>query len=312
MIRKSYLIDYKRNIMKIAITSVYANPIHPGHVECFELSKALADELWVIVNNDHQAKLKRGVESFQDEDFRVKVVASLKPVDNVVLSIDTDPSVCATLEKVISELKARPEVTEIIFTKGGDRFANEIPERKVLDSHGVRIIDGLGDKTHSSSSYVNRVANEKDATALSEALSTIPEDIKEKEYIEVGVRPWGVYYVMEDKPNFKVKKIIVNPGARLSLQSHVHRSEHWVVVQGTANVQIRRVEDPDHVGHRILYANESCYIPKGNVHRLGNSDSEPLVIIEVQVGDYTGEDDIVRYQDDYARTTEIKEEVKVN
>ena len=248
---------------KIAVTSVYANPLHPGHVECFELSKAMVDELWVIVNNDHQARLKRGTESFQDENFRMNLVASLKPVDKVVLSIDTDSSVCATLEQVFKELKAREDVSEIIFTKGGDRFAHEIPEREVLAQYGVKIVDSLGAKIHSSSSYVNRMANEKDEEALKEALSTMPEEMKETEYIEVGVRPWGVYYVMEDKPNFKVKKIIVNPGARLSLQSHLHRSEHWVVVQGTASVQTRRIEDPSYVGHKILYANESCFIPKG-------------------------------------------------
>lgn len=296
---------------KIAVTSVYANPLHPGHVECFELSKALADELWVIVNNDHQARLKRGTESFQDENFRMNLVASLKPVDKVILSIDTDASVCATLETVFKELKAREDVSEIIFTKGGDRFANNIPEIPILEKYEIKLIDGLGAKTHSSSSLVNRIANQKDQKELKEALETLPEDMKEKDYIEVGVRPWGVYYVMEDKPNFKVKKIIVNPGARLSLQSHNHRSEHWVVVQGTASVQTRRPEDPSHVGHRILYANESCYIPKGYVHRLGNTEKEPLVIVEVQLGDYMGEDDIVRYEDDYSRTTEIPDESKV-
>ncbi|NTV22223.1 MAG: adenylyltransferase/cytidyltransferase family protein [Candidatus Yonathbacteria bacterium] len=142
--------------MKIAITSVYANPLHPGHIECLELSKELADELWVIVNSDHQASLKRGVPSFQDEVYRMRVVGALKPVDRVVLSIDQDGSVAETLRMVIEELKGRDDVDEIIFTKGGDRFAYEIPERVVLDEHGVRIVDGLGAKTHHSSAYVDR------------------------------------------------------------------------------------------------------------------------------------------------------------
>jgi len=142
--------------MKIAITSVYANPLHPGHIDCLELSKELADELWVIVNSDHQASLKRGVPSFQDEVYRMRVVGALKPVDRVVLSIDKDPSVVETLRMVIEELKGRDDVDEIIFTKGGDRFAYEIPERAVLDEHGVHIVDGLGAKTHHSSAYVDR------------------------------------------------------------------------------------------------------------------------------------------------------------
>lgn len=292
--------------MRIAITSVYANPLHPGHIECFELSKALANELWVIVNNDSQARQKRGTESFQDEAYRLRVVASLKPVDRAVLAVDTDGSVCATLEMLIRELKARDDVEEILFTKGGDRFAHEIPERAVCERYGVRIVDGLGAKTHNSSSYVRRVENLQDASSLASALTELPQHLQEQEYIEVGVRPWGVYYVMEDKPEFKVKKIIVHPGARLSLQSHEHRSEHWVVVSGVADVQIREKGHPSHVGHQVLTENQSCYVPKGHVHRLANAQATPLVVIEVQCGAYTGEDDIVRYEDDYARTKEQK------
>lgn len=297
--------------MKIAITSVYANPIHPGHIECFDLSKGIADEVWVIVNNDAQAKMKRGTESFQDEQFRMNVVSSLKSVDRVILSIDSDSSVCETLRQILTEIAARPEITEVVFTKGGDRFAHEIPEAAILAEHGVAIIDNLGAKTHSSSSYVNRVANQADTEKLTAELAKIPKEMQEEDYIEVGYRPWGVYYVLEDKPNFKVKKIIVKEGARLSLQSHEHRSEHWVVVEGEATLQIRQVEHPDNIGHQILYPNQSCYIPQGYVHRLANHGTSPLVLIEVQTGSYTGEDDIVRYQDDYARTTPEKSTINV-
>ena len=118
----------------LAITSMYANPIHPGHIECLELSKSEtgADELWVIVNNDRQAEMKRGVKSFQDEKFRCDVVRALKPVDRVFLSIDQDGSVCASLKALINEAKASGKYTKIIFTKGGDRFASEIPEAVLL------------------------------------------------------------------------------------------------------------------------------------------------------------------------------------
>ena len=294
--------------MKIAITSVYANPIHPGHIECFELSRSLADQLWVIVNNDAQAKLKRGSESFQDENYRMRVVESNQYVDRAILSCDTDATVCKTLTKLIKETQSDPNITEIVFTKGGDRFADEIPERKVCEDHGVEIVDGLGSKTHHSSWYVNRLANTTDATALKKTLHELPDEVKEIDYLEIGYRPWGVYYVVEDKPSYKVKKIIVKPGQRLSLQSHHHRSEHWVVVEGTATVQIRHPEDPSYVGHQILHPNQSCYIPQGHVHRLSNlDDSELLVLIEVQTGSYTGEDDIVRYEDDYDRTEKIAE-----
>jgi cytidyltransferase-like protein len=84
---------------------MYANPLHPGHIECLELSKSEtgADALWVIVNNDHQAELKRGEKSFQNEQFRMEIVAALKSVDRVFLSIDEDKSVCKSLDMVILE-----------------------------------------------------------------------------------------------------------------------------------------------------------------------------------------------------------------
>ena len=131
-------------------------------------------------------------------------------------------------------------------------------------------------------------------------LNSIPDNQKEVEYIEVGVRPWGIYYVLEDKPNYKVKKIVVNIGERLSLQSHKHRSEHWVVVSGTATVEIRKDTNADNWVFDLM-PNESCYIPATKMHRLANYGKVPLVIVEIQVGEYTGEDDIERYQDDYNR-----------
>jgi mannose-1-phosphate guanylyltransferase len=131
-------------------------------------------------------------------------------------------------------------------------------------------------------------------------LQNVPVELKEDQYLEVGVRPWGLYYVLEDKPNFKVKKIVVNSGCRLSLQSHKHRSEHWVIVSGTATVEVRKNEiEKDWIFD--LMPNESCYIQATKMHRLANYGKVPLVVIEVQVGEYTGEDDIERFEDDYSR-----------
>jgi mannose-1-phosphate guanylyltransferase len=107
-------------------------------------------------------------------------------------------------------------------------------------------------------------------------------------------RPWGTYTVLEEGPGFKIKRIEVKPGASLSLQMHHHRSEHWIVVGGTASVVN---------GEKSLTVNknESTYIPAGNKHRLVNETKEPLVMIEVQSGGYLGEDDIVRFDDKYGR-----------
>lgn len=107
-------------------------------------------------------------------------------------------------------------------------------------------------------------------------------------------RPWGSYGVLLESQNYKIKQIIVKPKGRLSLQKHYHRNEHWIVVSGSGLVTIGEKEF-------FLKANESTYIPMGEVHRLENPGTLPLVLIEVQMGEYLGEDDIVRLNDDYQR-----------
>lgn len=107
-------------------------------------------------------------------------------------------------------------------------------------------------------------------------------------------RPWGSYTVLQEKPNYKLKSIVVKPKQRLSLQKHHHRNEHWIIVSGSAIVQVGDKEI-------FLKANEGTYIPMGEVHRLTNPGLIDLVMIEVQVGEYLGEDDIVRLSDDYKR-----------
>ena len=115
-------------------------------------------------------------------------------------------------------------------------------------------------------------------------------------YHERVYRPWGWYEGIDAGERFQVKRIMVNPGAKLSLQMHHHRAEHWIVVSGTAMV----VRGEEHV---MLCENQSTYIPLGSKHRLENPGKVPLHLIEVQSGTYLGEDDIVRYEDIYERTT---------
>jgi mannose-6-phosphate isomerase len=112
---------------------------------------------------------------------------------------------------------------------------------------------------------------------------------------EFDERPWGTYLVLDDAAaDHKVKRIVVDPGKRLSYQSHARRSEHWFVVSGTAKVTLDGVE------HLVL-AGESIDVPQGTAHRCENPGERPLVFIEVQFGSYFGEDDIVRYEDDFGR-----------
>ena len=109
-----------------------------------------------------------------------------------------------------------------------------------------------------------------------------------------GYRPWGSYTVLEESTGYKIKKIEVTPWKRLSLQTHKYRNEHWVVVSGIATVEVNN-------NTFLLNENESTYIKAGQIHRLSNNTDAPLVIIEVQVGIYTGEDDITRFEDDFKR-----------
>ena len=109
-----------------------------------------------------------------------------------------------------------------------------------------------------------------------------------------GHRPWGTYTVLEESEGYKIKRIEVKPGKRLSLQKHYHRNEHWIVVSGTATVTVGETK-------KYVRPNESTYIKMGELHRLENEGKIPVVLIEAQVGEYTGEDDIVRVSDDFKR-----------
>ena len=128
-----------KNEVVVAVSG-YFDPIHVGHLEYLQLASKLGDKLIVIVNNNHQAKLKKG-EFFMHEKDRIQIVAALRCVDEVFLSIDTDSSVCKSLEAV------KPN----IFANGGDRSLDEVPETAVMKKYDIKLVDGLGDKIRSSS-----------------------------------------------------------------------------------------------------------------------------------------------------------------
>ena len=132
---------------KAIIVSGYFNPIHKGHLEYFNNAKALCDELFVIVNNDHQRAIK-GSKEFQKEDERMIIVSNIKAVDKAILSIDKDRTVCETIRMITSEYGAE---YELVFANGGDQNNDTIPEKQICEEMDVALIDGLGDKIQSSS-----------------------------------------------------------------------------------------------------------------------------------------------------------------
>lgn len=130
--------------------------------------------------------------------------------------------------------------------------------------------------------------------ASKELSASVPTPTSAQGAAATELRPWGSFTVLEEGHGYKIKRIEVKPGHRLSLQMHHHRSEHWIVVSGTAKVICG-----DH--ELMLSSNQSTYVPQCTAHRLENPGVINLVLIEVQNGEYLGEDDIIRFQDDYAR-----------
>ena len=139
------------------------------------------------------------------------------------------------------------------------------------------------------------IANKEHTQRVKEIVNELNEKgiLEGKEHRRI-YRPWGNYYSVVEGKSWKVKRIEVNPGQKLSLQMHYHRAEHWIIVTGTAKVEINNQE-------QVLTENTSAYIPLGAKHRLSNPGKMPLILIEVQSGSYLGEDDIVRFEDVYKR-----------
>lgn len=249
--------------MKKVAISGYFNPIHSGHLDYIKEAKALGDYLVVIINSDKQVALKGSV-PFMDENERARILTDNKYVDEVFISIDVDRSVCKSLEAV------KPD----IFANGGDRFSDNVPENGVCAKLGIKTVFQIGGaKNESSSTLIKRASYH---------------------HLEAK-RPWGKFKILFDGLDCKVKKLIVKPKQKLSLQSHKFRDEHWIVTQGTGLFTIGSDINPGFYGKYL-------YVPRGCKHRIENiSSTEYLTLIEVQTGTYFGEDDIIRYEDIYDR-----------
>jgi mannose-1-phosphate guanylyltransferase/mannose-6-phosphate isomerase len=164
------------------------------------------------------------------------------------------------------------------------------------ETEGLQIVDiGLDNIVAIAMGDAVLVADKSQAQQVKEAVDALKaKGSSQAIQLPRDYRPWGWYESLVVGGRFQVKRIVVHPGAALSLQSHHHRSEHWIVVEGTAKVTVdERVQ--------LISENQSVYIPLGAVHRMENPGKVPMVLIEVQTGSYLGEDDIIRYDDMYAR-----------
>jgi mannose-1-phosphate guanylyltransferase / mannose-6-phosphate isomerase len=165
----------------------------------------------------------------------------------------------------------------------------------VVTDHALVALEGVDDLVVVATQDAVLVSRQRDANGLKRLvakLKTVAPEVTES-HIKVH-RPWGSYQSVDNGERHQVKRIVVKPGQRLSLQKHYHRSEHWIVVRGTAHVTVNETV-------KTVHENESIYIPMGAVHRLENPGKILLELIEVQTGSYLGEDDIIRIEDDYRR-----------
>lgn len=166
----------------------------------------------------------------------------------------------------------------------------------VTTDQALVALEGVDDLVVVATADAVLVSRQKDANGLKRLvtkLKTVAPKVTE-EHLKVH-RPWGSYQSVDNGERHQVKRIVVKPGGRLSLQKHHHRAEHWIVVRGAARVTVNETV-------KTVHENESIYIPMGAVHRMENPGKIMLELIEVQTGSYLGEDDIIRIEDDYQRS----------
>lgn len=258
------------SIKKVIVSGGF-DPVHIGHLRMFQEAAKLGDYLIVIVNNDNFLNQKKG-KSFMPSIERQEIIRGFSCVDEVVESLDADMSVCKTIESLAVNHKIN------IFANGGDRkIAEDILESEICKKLNIELVFNVGgDKIQSSSSLTYNFFN---------------QDIASNEKI---LKPWGYYEVLHTSNFIKLKKLIITPGQSLSLQYHKKRSEFWVMLKGTANIQINQEK-------YIKNEGENIYIPIGSQHRICNKSEKNIEIIELAMGEYIEEDDITRIEDFYGR-----------
>lgn len=234
------------------------DPLHSGHIEYFKAAKRLGDMLVVGVNSDSWLERKKG-RAFMPANERITILQNLKMIDHCILFNDDDGSA----REAIRNVKMMYPNSRIIFANGGDRTANNIPEMTEQD---VEFVFGVGGENKMNSS------------------SWILEEWKAPK----TERPWGYYRVLHDVQGTKVKELTVNPGQSLTMQRHYERAEYWMVTEGKCEVYNgKRTTE-------ILYKHDEFKVPKETWHQLSNPYDKPCRIVEIQYGDYCGEDDIER------------------
>ena len=242
-------------------------------------------------------KIRKAV--FPVAGFGTRFLPATKAMPKELLPIVDKPLIQYAAEEAIIA-----GIDTLIFVTGRNKRAiedhfdanNELETILRSESSGQQVVGiGLNDIMAIAMPDAVLVAPKDRAQDVKKAVELLKaKDIVQAEIFPKDHRPWGWFESLALGERFQVKRICVKPGASLSLQSHNHRSEHWIVVEGTAKVTIDEEI-------KLVSEGQSVYVPLGAVHRMENLGKLPMLLIEVQIGTYLGEDDIIRYEDVYAR-----------
>ncbi len=270
------------------------------------------NDLYLSELKDHNNKMYQTVKKSIPDNYMEldeiklkKDVFELCPSDSIDYAVleKTNNAVCFPFDINWSDLGSWSSIYDVITNKDkngnfskGDNILIDSSNNLIFSESKLVTTVGINDSVVIETKDAVLVTTREKSEDVKKLVDTLKDMGKEEyEWHREVHRPWGKYDSIDQDEGFQVKRITVNPGAKLSVQMHYHRSEHWVVVSGIARV---------HYGNKFhdLNVNESTYHDKEVIHALENPGKDPLVLIEVQVGEYLGEDDIVRYDDIYGRS----------
>ena len=251
--------------MKYVLVTGGFDPLHSGHLAYFKAARKLGDKLVVGLNSDEWLTEKKG-QPFMPFAERLAIISELECVDSVLSFDDSDGTACGAIFKLMATTAG-----EYVFANGGDRVDGNVPEYatygdKIEFAYGV----GGTDKINSSSWILEEYKNPK------------------------TVRSWGWYRVLDNKPGYKVKELVIEPGKSLSMQRHRHRSENWYVLKGTCVIQTNYNNRDEKV---TVDTNRSYTINQNVWHKGINNTQEHCHILEVQFGEHCIEQDIERKEE---------------